>query len=623
MATTLSEVTPAIGPQPVELGDLPTKGIHDITTAVPSLPEKGLDTANVDEADVKSAAIIDASDGNEYPTEEELKTLRRVSGAVPKIGVALCLVELASVASYYGSTGPITNFLSNPLPDGGNGAGAVAPGEAGLNQSAGALGQGTVTSSALINLFSFLTYVSPILGAILADTKWGRFKAIWVGTIVGFFAHVILMIPAIPAVIQHVKGALGAFSVSILVLSTASGFIKPALAPLFNDQSPVKVPTIKVLKSGERVILDPQVTVEKYTMIFYWIINVGALFAVATSYASRNVGFWLAFLIPGLVYMFMPLVLVAISKSLYKAPPQNSVVVEAYRVFKVLFSNGGWKGVFRRGPEWWNRAKPSHIMANNNQADMSKILWDDKFVDEIQQSLQACTVFFLTPIFVMSDGGIGNSLNAMSVAMRLDGVPNDLPTYFNPIAILLGSPLLTYVLYPYLNKLGYQLKPMTRMSIGCLMSCSASIMAAIIQWRIYQTSPCGWYASTCDDVSTVSLWWQCPIIMLPAFGELFVNVTSYELAYTRAPARMKGLVYAMALFSVAISAAIQLAIANAIQDPYLVWIWTALAVAVFILAILFPTYFKHLNEAASNFADTNRMEGKEQPMVKANGGQVA
>ena len=42
---------------------------------------------------------------------------------------------------------------------------------------------------------------------------------------------------------------------------------------------------------------------------------------------------------------------------------------------------------------------------------------------------------------------------------------------------------------------------------------------------------------------------------------------SYELAYTRAPARMKGLVYAIALFNSAIAYAISLACANVRPPP--------------------------------------------------------
>ena len=299
--------------------------------------------------------------------------------------------------------------VNNPLPDGGNGAGAVAPGAAGENQSAGALGRGSVTASALVNMFTFLAYVrihllgmvapaqllffsqvAPIYGAIIAglslhapqrdlqlihlvDTRWGRFKTICIGTAVGAIAHVILVIPAIPSVIKHPNGSLGGFIISILVLAWAAGFIKPSLGPLLCDQAPVKVPTLQVLKSGERVIVDPQLTVTRYLLIFYWCINIGAFFSLATSYSSRFVGFWLSFLLPGIVYMLMPIVLVIASSKLYKAPPQGSVVVETMKVFKVLLSDGGWKRMRKGGPDFWDRAKPSYIYERDGTLDITKV----------------------------------------------------------------------------------------------------------------------------------------------------------------------------------------------------------------------------------------------------------
>lgn len=78
---------------------------------------------------------------------------------------------------------------------------------------------------------------------------------------------------------------------------------------------------------------------------------------------------------------------------------------------------------------------------------------------------------------------------------------------------------------------------------------------------------------------------------------------------------MKGLVYALALFNSAIAAAISLACAKAIDDPYLIWPWVALAVATFLCACLFPTYFKHLNIPMESFADRSRMAGNEQPQA--------
>lgn len=440
----------------------------------------------------------------------------------------------------------------------------------------------------------------------------------WAGTAVGAIAHVLLVIPALPPVIKSPNGALAAFIIAIVVLAFAAGFIKPSLGPLLCDQSPVKFPVIATTKKGERVIIDPAITVQKYLMVFYWCINVGAIFALATSYAERDVGFWLAYLLPGILYMLMPIVLFFAWKRLYKAPPQGSVVKEALLVFKVLLSNGGLKRMFRGGDDFWDSAKPSYIAARDGHVDTEKVFWDDRFVDEIKQSLHACQVFALIPIFTLADGGFGNELNDMSSAMILNGVPNDLISNWNSLAIIVATPILTWGLYPFMQKIGHPLKPMTRMCIGFMLGSLTCVICAVIQSRVYATSACGKYASTCDTPSAISLWWQIPIYSIPAVAELFVNVTSYELGYTRAPARMKGLIFSLALFNSAIAAAIGLAVSNAIVDPYLEWTWTALAVANFLAALAFPTYFRGLNVDVSGFMDKDRQAGRQQPLaVKA------
>lgn len=178
----------------------------------------------------------------------------------------MCFIELCERASYYGCQYIFQNFVRGKLPVGGNGAGAVAPGAAGTDQSAGALGLGPVKASAIASMFTFLAYVIPIFGAIIADTRWGRFKTICVGTGVGVVAHFLLVIPAIPAVIPT-NAAFPLFVIFLVLLAFAAGFIKPSLAPLLCDQSPVKVPTITYTKKGEKVILDPQATVQRYLLI--------------------------------------------------------------------------------------------------------------------------------------------------------------------------------------------------------------------------------------------------------------------------------------------------------------------------------------------------------------------
>ena len=249
----------------------------------------------------------------------------------------------------------------------------------------------------------------PILGGIIADTRWGRFKTLCVGVAIGAFSHIILVIPAIPKVLDT-GHAFGGFMVCLIILAFASGMIKPCLGPMLCDQSPVKKPTIITTKKGERVILDPQTTIARYFLIFYWCINIGSFFGLATSYSERFVGFWLAYLEPGIVYMIVPVVLVFASKNLYKAPPQGSVVLESLHVMKQIIRRGGLKKL-HKPDEFWKLAKPSYISEADGHLDTTKVFWDDQFVDEIRQSYAASAVFFLIPVFLLADGGESSFLD--------------------------------------------------------------------------------------------------------------------------------------------------------------------------------------------------------------------
>jgi hypothetical protein len=67
-----------------------------------------------------TATVVSTDDYEKYPvpTEEESKTLRKVPGSLPVIAWALCLVELAERASYYGASTVFSNFIEFPLPQG-------------------------------------------------------------------------------------------------------------------------------------------------------------------------------------------------------------------------------------------------------------------------------------------------------------------------------------------------------------------------------------------------------------------------------------------------------------------------------------------------------------------------
>ncbi|KAJ6546896.1 PTR2-domain-containing protein [Mycena capillaripes] len=536
------------------------------------------------------------SEDRRLPTQEERETLRLVADKIPWPAYLICLAEFAERASYYGCTGVFANFIQRPLPAGGNGAGAPP---AGTQETAGALGMGLVAATRLSKTSSFLGYALPILGGVMADIKWGRFKTICIGTALGAVAHIILVIAAIPSVIAG-GHSIAPFIISIVLLALSTGFIKSCIGPIIADQSVVKVPSVTTLPSGEKVIIDPGSTIQSMLMVYYWTVDVGALFSVATSYSEKRIGFWLAYLLPGILYMLMPIVLIIVYPKLTRLPPQGSVVLDSFKVFRTLFSRAGFKGMIKGGDNW-NVAKPSNIEVAGGLKSKSTgwITWDDDFVDELKRTIVACKLFLFIPVFNLADDGLSTIQNNQGASLTTNGAPNDLLGNFNALATIFAVPLLNFVIYPWLRKRGFSFSPIRRIVSGFLVSALAMVVGAIIQWKIYTTSPCGYHASDCSigrGVSPISVWVQIPMYSLPALAEIFVYVTSLEIAYTRAPQRMKGVVFALVYFMSAISSAITLAISPLFTDPTLVWPFVGLAAGLVVCAFIIWLLFRRMDD---------------------------
>jgi dipeptide/tripeptide permease len=71
-------------------------------------------------------------------------------------------------------------------------------------------------------LFTFLAYVIPIFGAWLADTRLGRYKTIALGVFICGVAHVVLIIGAIPSVLQGGK-AIAPYLIAFFILAFGAG----------------------------------------------------------------------------------------------------------------------------------------------------------------------------------------------------------------------------------------------------------------------------------------------------------------------------------------------------------------------------------------------------------------
>lgn len=98
-------------------------------------------------------------DDEEQPTEEDMHTLRRVSGHINWAAYSVAFCELGERFSYYGSSILYTNFVVHNLPEGSNtGAGYGHGGQS------GALGLGSKAGQGISLTNQFFAYLVPLAG---------------------------------------------------------------------------------------------------------------------------------------------------------------------------------------------------------------------------------------------------------------------------------------------------------------------------------------------------------------------------------------------------------------------------------------------------------------------------
>ncbi|KAI0150353.1 POT family protein [Xylariaceae sp. FL1272] len=574
-----------VGTAPAGAGDVTGLIVHDVVEPT--------DEAHATEVDDEKGAAVNSNhvaDDENYPapTEEEDKTLRKVADSVPWTAWLLCLVELAERTSYYGTNAVFGNFIQFPLPQGGNGSGAIDPQEP--ESTAGALGLGGQAASGVVLAYTFIAYVIPIFGAWWADTKIGRFRAMVYGTIIGGIAHVILIGGAAPALLKAGKGA-APFFVGLVLLALGAGIFKPNVAPTFVDQYTHQRKYTKILKSGEKVIVDPETTISYMLLIYYACINLGAFIQLGSVYIEKYRGYWLAFLVPGIIYFLLPPLLAVLYKRTVRKPPQGSDLTNFVKITMSAIKKSKGR-VFSRS--LWHNVKPS-TLAERGEA----VTYSEKDVSDCQRTWEAVTIFAYIPVWYLNDGGVGSVSSYQAAAMTTYGAPNDLLSTFNPIVIVVFSIFMAQVGYPVLRYFGITLGRIDRMICGFILATLSGLVGAIVQWRVYATSACGYQATFCEaGPSPISIWWQLPNVALGGMSEIFVFVTSYELAYARAPQHMKATVIALFLFMTALSGALGEIILPAIGDPTLIWAWAAPAIALFVQTIIFVWRHRGVNDDA-------------------------
>ncbi len=549
----------------------------------------------------KSVSISSNLDG---PSEQEMETLRHVADKLPVSAWLVAVVELCERFSYYGLSGPFMNYMM------------YGPNDA----TKGALGLGQSSATALSYFFQFWCYLTPIFGAFIADTYLGKYKTILYFSLIYIIGIAVLFITSLPMAIKS-GASMGGLVVAMIIIGLGTGGIKSNVSPLIAEQYTNTKHFIRVLKSGERVIVNPNVTIQSIFMIFYLCINIGSLSAIATTTIENKVGFWAAYLLP-LCFFTLGLLFLFLGRNKYiKKPPMGSVIPDCFKIITITMKN---KGNFEA-------AKPSI----REEKGESRVTWTDLYVEEVRTALNACKVFVFYPIYWVVYGQMVNSFISQASTMETHGIPNDIMQNIDPLSMIIFIPICDRLLYPALRRIGIKFKPITRITWGFLFSSIAMAYAAIIQNIIYNSGPCYKSPLNCDASENgtipnkVHVAYQTPAYVFIAFAEIFASVTGLEYAYIKAPENMKSFIMSMFLLTNAFGSAIGMAVSPAAKDPNMVWVFTGLSIATFLAGCIFWGIFHKYNEMEDenisiNVIDADSMSDVEEVEVyhRVKGGEV-
>lgn len=141
--------------------------------------------------------------------------------------------------------------------------------------------------------------------------------------------------------------------------------------------------------------------------------------------------------------------------------------------------------------------------------------------------------------FVLGIGaGVGLGLTGYALGPGFDLQESQIQA-LNPFMVMLLIPYTTFGLYPLLSKLGLDMHPLRRMTLGMLMAASAYVSVALIQRGI-----------DAGEANTVHVAWQMIPYLLMTLSEVMVSITGLEFAYSQAPKSMKSVIMSFWLFNV-------------------------------------------------------------------------
>jgi POT family proton-dependent oligopeptide transporter len=358
-------------------------------------------------------------------------------------------------------------------------------------------------SNEMVHLFVTLAYFMPLVGGILADWFFGKYKVILYVSILYAIGNLLL------ALSTH---NIGLFSVGLIVIAAAAGGIKSCVSANVGDQFD---------KSNEHLM-------SKMYGWFYFTINTGSIVSTLLIPIIYNkYGAELAFGIPG-VLMCAATIIFWMGRKKYvrvnpSGPKRENFMVISYFAILQLFKKKDDRTF------WVRLGKEQNFSA--------------KSIDGVQAVYRILMVFAFTPIFwALWDQNLAEwVLQAKKLDLNIFGYTlfAEQVQTFNPIFLVSMIPVMTYGVFPLVEKMGITPTPLRKIGAGLFLTGITFVIIALLQENI-------------DQGGHPSVWWQILAYLILAIAEILVSITCLEYAYTHSPKSMKSTMSALYLLGISV-----------------------------------------------------------------------
>ncbi|XP_065096249.1 solute carrier family 15 member 1b [Paramisgurnus dabryanus] len=336
-------------------------------------------------------------------------------------------------------------------------------------------------ATTIYHTFVALCYLTPILGAIIADSWLGKFKTIVYLSIVYCIGQVVMAVSSINDItdsdrdgnpdnitLHVVLSMLG-----LLLIALGTGGIKPCVAAFGGDQ-------FQDHQEKQR---------STFFSIFYLSINAGSLLStlITPILRSQTCGihsqqkcYPLAFGVPAAL-MVVALIVFILGRGMYVMDtPKGNILLQVVKCIGFALKNRFQK----RGNQY---PKREHWM------DWAEEKYDKLLIAQVKMVLKVLFLYIPLPMFwaLFDQQGSRWTLQATTMNGNFGGfiIQPDQMQIVNPILIVIMVPIMDNLVYPLIKMCHINFTPLRRITVGMLMAALAFVAAALLQLQIDETLP--------------------------------------------------------------------------------------------------------------------------------------